>query len=97
MACFLSKWLSHLRRTAVTACWRWLRIVNPQLLPCLVDLLVNLRDLFDPRLSLFVLHVEDLIERPMKVVSDVRYLLVQAIQGVAYDSPTPPPVSISNL
>ena len=68
-----------------------------ELLAGLVDFLVDVGNLLDPNLPFFVLHSEHLIERPMKVVTDVRYLLVQAIQGVAYDSPRSPPVSISKL
>jgi hypothetical protein len=45
-----------------------------------------------------VFHVQDLVRGPVEVVCDVSYLLVQLVQGVAYDSPTlnSPPRSISN-
>ncbi len=67
------------------------------LLAGLIDFLIDIGNLLDPNLPFFVLHAEHLIERPMKVVTDVGYLLVQAVQGVAYDSPRSPPVSISKL
>ncbi len=53
-----------------------------------VDLGVDLRDLPHPYLALFVFHVENIIKRPVKVIGDVCYLLVQPLQGVAQDSPT---------
>lgn len=70
--------------------------VSPQ--TGLVDLLVDLGDLLDPYLALPVFHVQDLVRGPVEVVCDVSYLLVQLVQGVAYDSPTlnSPPRSISN-
>ncbi len=34
-----------------------------------------------------VLQRQDLIERPVKVIGDVGYLLLEPIEGVAYDSP----------
>ena len=61
----------------------------------LVDLFIDFRDLIDPDLALAVLHVEAIIDAPMEVVGDVRYLLVDALQGVAYDSPRSPPRSTS--
>ncbi len=56
--------------------------------PCLlfarsVDLGVDLRDLLDPDLSLPVLHLQDFIRGPVKVVRDVSYLLIEPLQGVA--------------
>ena len=44
--------------------------------PGLIDLFVDRRDLTDPRLALFVFHLQDVIERPVEVVRNVRYLLV---------------------
>ena len=39
-------------------------------------------------MALLVLHLEDLLEGPVEVISEVRYLPGQLFQGVAYDSPT---------
>ena len=69
---------------------------QPQLLTRLIDLRIDLGNLSHPDLSLLVLHAEHFIERPMEVVTDVGYLLVEPVQGVAYDSPKSPPVSTSN-
>jgi len=49
----------------------------------LVDLLVDLGDLLDPNVPLAVFHLEDVVERPVEMIGDVRYLLVQLVQGVA--------------
>jgi hypothetical protein len=49
----------------------------------LIDLGVDSRDLLDPDLSLPMFHLEDFIRGPVKVVSDVSYLLVKSLQGVA--------------
>ena len=38
-----------------------------------------------------VLHVEDVVERPVEVVGHVRHLLVDAVGGVRHDSPRRPP------
>lgn len=65
------------------------------LLTRLVNFLIDFGDLFDPDLPLFVLHFQDLVEGPMEVVANVRYLLIEPVQGVAYDSPRSPPVSTS--
>ncbi len=32
-------------------------------------------------------QIENVVQRPMKVIGDKRYLLKQAIEGVAYNSP----------
>ena len=42
-----------------------------------------------------MLHREDVINAPMKMVRDIRYLLIDALQGVAYDSPRSAPRSTS--
>ena len=34
-----------------------------------------------------VLHLQDVLERPVEVVGDVSYLLVQLLEGVAYYPP----------
>lgn|GEM_PF-6742773 len=49
----------------------------------LVDFLVDLGNLTNPHLPFLVFHVEDVVYRPMEMISDIRYLLIQLIQGVA--------------
>gem|GEM_PF-6886446 len=49
---------------------------------------VDLTDLFDPLVPLTMLESENVVERPVEVVGDVRYLLVQSVRGVAGYSPT---------
>ncbi len=73
----------------------WTRDVNVEwrLLPRLIDLFIDFRDFFNPNLTLSVLHRQDVIDGPMEMIRDVRYLLVNAFQGVAYDSPRSPPRS----
>ena len=61
----------------------------------LVDLFINVRDLFDPNLSLFMFHGQYVINGPMEVISNVSYLLVDALQGVADYSPRSVPRSKS--
>jgi hypothetical protein len=61
----------------------------------LVDLLIDVRDLFDPNLSLFMFHGQYVVNGPMEVVSNIRYLLVDALQGVADYSPRSVPRSKS--
>ncbi len=60
-----------------------------------VDLAVDFRNLAHPDLALFVFHIEDIFERPVKMVRDISYLLVQPLQGVAQDSPSELPMSTS--
>ena len=46
-----------------------------------------------------VLHLQDVVEGPVKVVRDVRYLAGDLLQRVAYDSPSavaPVPMSTWN-
>jgi hypothetical protein len=45
----------------------------------IVESLVDLRDLGDPSLSLAVFKREDLIVRPVKVIGNVRYLLIEPL------------------
>jgi hypothetical protein len=54
---------------------------------CCVQSTIDLGDFTDPSATLAVFEVQDVVRRPVKVVSDVGYLLVQAVKGVAYDSP----------
>ena len=49
--------------------------------------LVDLADLLHPLMPLGVFQFEDAVERPVEVVSDVGYLLVQTVRGVADYSP----------
>jgi len=44
---------------------------------------IDLADLFHPSVPLGMLQIEDIVERPMEVIGDVRYLLVQSFRGVA--------------
>src|SRR5262245_18095666 len=53
----------------------------------LVDLLVDASDLAKPHVPLLVLHVEDVVEGPVKVVRDVRDLLVKLLARVRGDRP----------
>ena len=50
-----------------------------------VDPLVQARDLGDPAMAVGVLQIEDAIRRPVEVVGDERYLLVEPLEGVAAD------------
>lgn len=47
-------------------------------------------------MTLTMLHIENIIERPVKMICYVGYLLVNLLQGVAYDSPSAVPISTSN-
>jgi len=44
---------------------------------------VDLADLLDPSPPVCVLKLKNVLQRPVKVIRDVGYLLVEAIQGVA--------------
>ena len=48
---------------------------------------VERSDLLPPTPAVPVFQVQDIVQRPMKVVGNVGYLLVQSVEGVAYDSP----------
>ena len=68
-----------------------------------VNLAVYAGDLTQPDVALVVLHVEQVLKRPVKVIRDVGYLLVKLLQGVARyppwptTRPSPPPSkSMSN-
>jgi hypothetical protein len=52
-----------------------------------IETRVDRGDSFHPLPSIGMLQGENFFERPVKVVSDVGYLLVEPIEGVAYDSP----------
>src|SRR2546423_5134398 len=65
----------------------------------LVDAPVDLGDLLDPHVALLVLHLQDVVHAPVKVVRDVGYLAGKFVQRVAYDSPSavaPVPMSTWN-
>ena len=49
---------------------------------------VDPSDPFGPLPAVAMLHLQDILERPMEMVGDVSYLLVQLIEGVARYSPT---------
>ena len=49
--------------------------------------LIHLIHLHDPALSFSVREREDFVVRPAHIHSNKRYLLVQAVERVAYDSP----------
>lgn len=53
-----------------------------------VEPAVDLRDFLHPLLSFMVLHVQYVVVRPVEVVGNVGYLLVQAVEGVAGYSPS---------
>jgi hypothetical protein len=52
-----------------------------------IETAVDAGNLLHPAPSLPVLEIQDVVQRPMKVIGDVGYLLVQVVEGVAYDSP----------
>src|SRR3982074_905472 len=60
----------------------------------LIEPLVDAADLGHPPLPLTMVQLHDLVTRPVKVIGEVRYLLVQPLRGVAHYSPRP--VSTSN-
>lgn len=57
---------------------------------------IYVADLLHPAAPVLVLHLQDLLERPVKVVGDVGYLLEQAVKGVACYAPPNWPRSTSN-
>jgi hypothetical protein len=61
------------------------------------QLAVDLGYLLNPATAVAVLEGEDALHWPVEVVRDVGYLLVEPVQGVAYDSPRPSTVSTSKL
>ena len=67
-------------------------------LPGFVDLFIDPCNLTQPDMPLVVLHVQNVVERPVKVIRDIGYLLVNLLQGVACYPPWPagpPPPSRS--
>lgn len=49
---------------------------------------IDIGDFFHPALALHVLKVQDIVAWPVKVIRDVGYLLVQAVEGVANYPPS---------
>ena len=49
---------------------------------------VDAGHLFHPLLSLRVIQVKDLVQRPVEVIGQIGYLLSQAFKGVAYNPPS---------
>jgi hypothetical protein len=62
----------------------------------LVQSLVDLGNLLHPLASRVMLQLEYVIERPVKIVGDVSYLLEKVFEGVAFYPPGLP-ISTSNL
>src|SRR4030095_2693069 len=50
---------------------------------------VDRRDLLDPASSIVMLQPQHLVVRPVKVIGDKGYLLVELAEGVADDPPRP--------
>ena len=50
-----------------------------------VDLAIDARDLAKPDVTLFVFHVEDVVDRPVEVVRDVSDLLVELLARIGSD------------
>ena len=57
---------------------------------------VDAADLLDPAAPIVVLQLQNLRERPMEVVGDEGYLLLELLEGVAYDPPSSLRTSTSN-
>jgi len=62
-----------------------------------VESLVDLADLLDPEASVGVLQGQDLLQRPVEMVGEVGYLLVELIERVAYDPPVAPGSTSNSL
>ena len=56
---------------------------------CTVEFLVDGRDLPAPAPALAMFHPQDFLSRPVEVIRDVGYLLVDLLQGVANYPPWP--------
>jgi hypothetical protein len=65
-------------------------------LTCLIEATVDFGDFRDPPLPFAVFETQDFTARPVKVVGDVGYLLVQTLKGVATYSPPKLAKSTSN-
>ena len=62
----------------------------------LVHAAIDLGNLLNPPPPLPVFQIEDMVQRPVKVIGNVGYLLMQAFEGVAYDTPPKRARSTSN-
>ena len=62
----------------------------------LVQPTIELGNLAHPLLTLPVLQVQNAVQRPVEVIGDIGYLLVQAVEGVAYNPPASFARSTSN-
>ena len=62
-------------------------------LPALVHAPVDSRNLLNETPPVFVFQVQDIRQRPVKMIGDKGYLLEQAFEGVAYDPPGAPPAA----
>ena len=51
---------------------------------------VDLGNLLNPLAAFVVLHLQDIVARPVEIVGDVSYLLLHLLKGVAYYSPELP-------
>lgn len=65
-------------------------LFNLQNAPFLIstEMAINFGNLIDPPLSFAMLHIHNLSIRPVKVIRNKGYLLVEAIEGVADYSPS---------
>ena len=52
-----------------------------------VNFLVDFADLLAPKLALLVRQIDECVAIPMQVIPQEGYLLIDALEGVAYDSP----------
>ena len=49
---------------------------------------IDVGDLLHPLLALIVFQLQDCVERPVEVIGQIGYLLLQAAEGVAYNPPS---------
>ena len=57
------------------------------MLAWLVEAAVDFGNLLYPPPPLRMLQIEDIVQRPVEMIGNVGYLLMQAFEGVAYDTP----------
>lgn len=57
------------------------------MLASLVQAAVDLGNLLHPSPPLWMFQLQDIIQRPVKVIRNVGYLLMQAFERVAYNTP----------
>ena len=51
----------------------------------IVDLTIDSRDFSEPDMTFFVFHIEDVVDGPMEVISDVAHFLIQLFTWVCSD------------